>query len=180
MRSALSSRTAHGQQKDRRPTGRRADGHTARRRTRGFRCGRRAAGRCDGVENRKGYDGRASLNHPRGGTASRTGTAASHLPRAGTPGCRRHVPRARSSDDRLTGERYRPHCTRRENKTDWLTDGLATARSSSPCQYGQDTPGVCQFMACAAPLIALMFCGEKNCAGEIVPAFIWTNPSMAS
>ncbi len=28
-------------------------------------------------------------------------------------------------------------------------------------------------------MIVPMFSGEKNCAGEIVPAFTWTKPSIA-
>jgi hypothetical protein len=36
-----------------------------------------------------------------------------------------------------------------------------------------------QVAARAAAMIAPMFCGEKNSAGEIVPAFICAKPSMA-
>ena len=36
-----------------------------------------------------------------------------------------------------------------------------------------------QLVARPAAIIAPMFSGEKNAAGEIVPAFIWTKPSIA-
>ena len=102
--------------------------------TRVGRYGPRAAGTYDGAGNRKGYGGHASMNHPRRGTASRSGTAASHQPRAGTPRCRRRVPRRRSSGGRPIGEACLPCCPRRENAADWLSD---SDRSFRGAKYGQ-------------------------------------------